>query len=68
MLADKHIQEMSMPFQKGNKLGAKKFYQRELGEKITLQLYKGQKEKLKTVPDWQNKIRDYVEQLITDGG
>ncbi len=24
----------------------------------------GQKEKLKAIPDWQNKLRDYVDELI----
>ena len=59
-----------MPFRKGHKLGAKKIYSRPLGENITVQLFEGQKEKLKIIPNWQNRIREYVEQLISeaDGG
>lgn len=25
---------------------------------------KGQKEALKNIPDWQNKLRDYIDELI----
>ena len=59
-----------MPFQKGNKLGAKQTCKRPVGDLIAFRGYEGQKEKLKQVPDWQNQLRDYVDQLIKelDGG
>ncbi|MDZ7956595.1 MAG: hypothetical protein RMY34_01595 [Aulosira sp. DedQUE10] len=28
--------------------------------------WEGQKEKLKTVPDWQERLRQFVDQLISD--
>jgi|GEM_PF-1573867 len=32
--------------------------------KIDLRLAQSMKEKLKTIPDWQNKLRDAIAQLI----
>jgi hypothetical protein len=56
-----------MPFQKGNKLGAKKHYSRPLDkEVIAFRGYEGQKEKLKTVPDWQERFRKFVDDLIQE--
>ncbi|WP_414588349.1 hypothetical protein [Scytonema sp. PCC 10023] len=56
-----------MPFQKGNKLGAKKRYSRPLDkEVIAFRGYEGQKEKLKFIPDWQEKLRKFVDQLLSD--
>jgi hypothetical protein len=56
-----------MPFQKGNKLGAKKHYSRPLDkEVIAFRGYEGQKEKLKAVPDWQERLREFVDQLLSD--
>lgn len=58
-----------MPFQKNNKLGAKKILNRPLGKQIIgFRGYEGQKEKLKLVPDWQEKLRSYVDQLIAENG
>ena len=59
---------MSMPFRKGNKLGAKKFSKRPLDGNITIRVYEGQKEKLRLVPDWQNKLRDCIDRLIAIHG
>ncbi|HAG83254.1 MAG TPA: hypothetical protein DCL61_19440 [Cyanobacteria bacterium UBA12227] len=56
-----------MPFQKGHKLGAKKLLKRPLDkEAIAFKGYVGQKEKLKAVPDWQERLREYVDSLISD--
>lgn len=58
-----------MPFQKGNKLGAKKLIDRQLDKNpICFIGYEGTKEALKTVPGWQTKLRDYVEKLIKEDG
>jgi hypothetical protein len=55
-----------MPFQKNNhKLGAKKRLNRPLDkETIGFKGYEGQKEKLKAVPDWQERLREFVDKLI----
>lgn len=56
-----------MPFLKANKLGAKKILKRPLDKQpICFMGYEGTKEKLKSVPDWQDRLRDYVEKLIAE--
>ena len=56
-----------MPFQKGNKLGAKRSIGRELDDQaIAFKGYKGSRDKLRQIPDWQAKLRDYVELLISE--
>ncbi|NMG21117.1 hypothetical protein [Brasilonema bromeliae] len=56
-----------MPFQKNNKLGANRRLKRPLDkETISLRGYEGQKEKLKAVPDWQERLREFVDQLTSD--
>ena len=58
-----------MKFQKGNTLGAKKRLKRTLGKEIIgFRCYEGQKEALKEVPEWQEKLREYVDKLITETG
>lgn len=55
-----------MPFQKGNKLGAKKRIKKPLDkEVIAFRGYKGQKEKLKAIPNWQERLREFVDQLAS---
>ncbi|MBD2196948.1 MULTISPECIES: hypothetical protein [Calothrix] len=56
-----------MPFQKNNKIGAKKIIQQELDQlPICFKGRLGQKEKLKAVPDWQERLREYVDKLLED--
>jgi hypothetical protein len=56
-----------MPFQKGHKLGAKKRLERTLDkEVIAFKGYEGQKEKLKAVPDWQERLRLFIDDLIQE--
>jgi hypothetical protein len=56
-----------MPFKKGHKLGAKKRLIRPLDkDAIAFKGYEGQKEKLKAVPDWQERLREFVDQLLSD--
>lgn len=56
-----------MPFQKGNKLGAKKQLKRPLDKGVIgFKGYEGQKEKLKAVPDWQERLREFVDLLISE--
>jgi hypothetical protein len=54
-----------MPFQKGNKLAKKLKRPLDKGT-ISFRGYEGQKEGLQAIPDWQEKLRDYVDQLIAD--
>ncbi len=56
-----------MPFRKGHQLGAKKKLARPLDKQaIAFKGYEGQKEKLKAVPDWQERLREFVDQLISN--
>lgn len=58
-----------MPFKKNNKLGAKKILSRPLDKQVIgFRGYEGHKEKLKNIPDWQNKLRNYVDSLIKEHG
>ncbi|BAY65775.1 hypothetical protein H6G33_07535 [Calothrix sp. FACHB-1219] len=54
-----------MPFPKNNKIEAKKILKEELDKlPICFQGRFGQREKLKAVPDWQERLREYVDELI----
>jgi hypothetical protein len=56
-----------MTFEKNHKLGAKKILEKPLdAQPICLRGYKGQKEALKTVPRWQERIREYIDMLIQE--
>ena len=57
-----------MTFRKNNKLGAKKFLKTKLdSQPICFKAREGQKEKLKTVPDWQERLRDFIDEMVKDG-
>lgn len=56
-----------MPFQKGNKLGAKRTLKHSLDQTpLSFATWKGDRDRIKKIPDWQNKLRDYVRQLIEE--
>lgn len=56
-----------MPFQTGNQLGAKQQLKRPLDQQvIAFKGYEGQKEKLKEMDGWQERLREFVEQLLLD--
>jgi hypothetical protein len=56
-----------MPFQKNNQLGAKKILKEELDQQpICFKGRLGQKEKLKTVPKWQERLREFVDGLLEE--
>lgn len=58
---------MSMTFQEKNKLGAKQIYAQPVDSKvIAFRGRIGQIEKLKTIPNWQERLRDYVDFLIAE--
>jgi hypothetical protein len=55
-----------MPFRKNHKLGAKKILDKPLDKTpICFRGYVGQKEKLKAVPNWQERFREFVDQLYS---
>jgi len=56
-----------MPFEKNNKLGAKRLGDEPLEKAvIAFRGRKGQKEALKSIPDWRDKLRDFVDLLIAE--
>ncbi|NMF63330.1 hypothetical protein DP113_10780 [Brasilonema octagenarum UFV-E1] len=58
-----------MPFQKNNKLGAKSFNEEPFDKSpVSFCVRKGVKEKLKAIPDWQERLRKLVDELIDDVG
>lgn len=60
---------MSMPFEKNNQYRVKRKYPQPLDKQIIgFRGYEGQKDKLKNIPDWQEKLRIYVEKLIKEHG
>ncbi|XWK88061.1 MAG: hypothetical protein U7127_28405 [Phormidium sp.] len=54
-----------MPFQKQNKLG---FTSKQPFDKdpVCFKVLPGIKDKLKTVPDWQERLRECVDKLIEE--
>jgi hypothetical protein len=57
---------LAMPFRKNNQFTAKKFLDKPLDKQpICFRGYEGQKDKLKAVPDWQEQLRQFVDELIS---
>jgi hypothetical protein len=54
-----------MPFQKNNKLG---FTSTQPFDKdpVCFKVLPGIKDKLKTVPDWQERLREFVDKIIEE--
>ncbi|MGI2909451.1 hypothetical protein [Tolypothrix sp. VBCCA 56010] len=51
-----------MPFQKNNQIGAKKNFKDELDNlPICFKGRLGQKAKLKAIPNWQERLREFVD-------
>lgn len=62
-----HLRSTSMPFRKNNKLGAQKLLKRSLDKQpITFKGYEGHREAVKSVPNWQERLRDFVEKMIEE--
>ncbi|MDJ0618121.1 MAG: hypothetical protein QNJ63_15480 [Calothrix sp. MO_192.B10] len=58
-----------MPFQKNNRYRAKSIGDKPLGEKpVSFKPRQGQLEKLKAIPHWQERLRDYIDTLIEESG
>ncbi|WP_246275687.1 hypothetical protein [Brasilonema bromeliae] len=63
---NKHKTLVSMPFEKNNPHRYTRKLKRPLGKMIGFRGYEGQSEQLKTVPNWQERLRQFVDQLICD--
>lgn len=58
-----------MPFKKNHKLGALPYGDKPLGHKpVSFKPRQGQLEKLKAVPNWQERLRNYIDTLIEEHG
>jgi hypothetical protein len=58
-----------MPFQKKNKLGAISLNEEPFDKSpVCFNVRKGVREKLKTVPGWQERLRHLVDELISEVG
>jgi hypothetical protein len=56
-----------MTFKKNHQCGAKKILKKPLdAQPICVRGYEGQKEALKAVPGWQERLREYIDQLIQE--
>lgn len=63
MLVYQLLQGLAMPFQKNNELGFKS--DNPLDKKpVCVKLRAGVREELMVIPDWQNKLRKLIDQLI----
>ncbi|MEQ9549586.1 MAG: hypothetical protein RIM23_08210 [Coleofasciculus sp. G3-WIS-01] len=56
-----------MPFKKNHPWRAKKMLDKPLDKSpICFKGYEGQKDKLKSVPDWQERMRQFVDEMISE--
>ena len=69
MLVYQLLQLLPMTFRKGNKLGALPYGDKPLNHKpVSFKPRQGQLEKLKAIPNWQERLRDYIDILIEESG
>lgn len=58
-----------MPFQKKHKLGALPFNEEPFDKSpVCFKVREGVREKLKAVPGWQERLREFVDELIESVG
>lgn len=57
---------MPKKFQKGHKLGFTTDRTEPLTDIVNLRVSKSQKTKLKTIPNWQERLRECIDILIND--
>ncbi|MEM7579143.1 MAG: hypothetical protein AAF316_04690 [Cyanobacteria bacterium P01_A01_bin.80] len=55
-------------FIKGNNEGFTTDRRQPLASQISIRLAPQIKEKLKNIPDWQNQVRDFIEDMVKDDG
>ena len=53
-------------FIKGNEEGFTTNRKQSLCAQVAIRLTPQAKEKLKNIPDWQNQIRDFIEDMVKD--
>ena len=67
MLVYQYAKNKAMPFQKNNQYRAKSIGDKPLASKpVSFKPRSGQLEKLKTIPNWQERLRDYIDTLIKE--
>lgn len=58
-----------MPFQKNHKLGAKPINDEPFDRNpVCFNVRKGVRAKLKAIPSWKERLREFVDQLIEESG
>ncbi|MGF1675618.1 MAG: hypothetical protein ACFCUV_18325 [Rivularia sp. (in: cyanobacteria)] len=55
-------------FTKGNEEGFTTNRKQPLSAQVAIRLSQQAKEKLKNIPEWQNQIRNFIEDIIKDHG
>ncbi|MFH7029393.1 MAG: hypothetical protein ACHBN1_29385 [Heteroscytonema crispum UTEX LB 1556] len=56
-----------MTFKKKNELGAKPLHDEPMDRiPVCFNVKKGIREQLKTVPDWKERLREFVDSLVED--
>jgi hypothetical protein len=67
VLVYQYIQEAAMPFQKKHKQGFKPDNQIAYDKTpVQVKVLPGVRERLKTIDDWQNKLRRLIDELIEE--
>ncbi len=63
----KYKSKYSMPFQKKHKLGALPFNEEPFDKSpLCVRVREGVKDKLKTIPNWQERLRNLIDEFIED--
>lgn len=58
-----------MPFRKNNKLGAKSLNEKPFDKTpVCFNVREGIREKLKTIPDWKERLRKVIDEMIEESG
>jgi hypothetical protein len=56
-----------MPFQKNHKLGTQKILDKSRDkDPICFRGYEGQKAKLRSIPNWQERMRQFIDEITPD--
>jgi hypothetical protein len=67
ILVYQYLQGLAMPFQKHHKLGFKPSGDVAYDKTpVQVKVLPGVRERLKTVDDWQNKLRRFIDELIEE--
>jgi hypothetical protein len=67
ILIYQYIGKNAMPFEKKHKLGAAPLNEEPFDRTpVCFNVKKGIRDKLKTVPNWKERLREYIDRLIED--